>query len=85
MKTFHEIKNGGNRPFFRVKCIKRSNVAILKRHCYHSNGNDVIFVNNFHILQDCSIYVEQVLSSNKKPLFKKFIKSKSRFCHISKL
>ena len=21
MKTFHEIKNGGNRPFFRVKCM----------------------------------------------------------------
>ena len=45
--------------------------AILKRHCYHSNGNDVIFVNNFQLLKDCSIYVVQFLSSNKKPLFKK--------------
>ncbi len=45
--------------------------AILKRHCYHSNGNDVIFVNNFQLLEVCSIYVVQFLSSNKKPLFKK--------------
>jgi hypothetical protein len=45
--------------------------AILKRHCYHSNGNDVIFVNNFQLLEDCSIYVVQFLSSNKKRLFKK--------------
>ncbi len=45
--------------------------AILKRCCYHSNGNDVIFVNNFQLLGDCSIYVVQFLSSNKKPLFKK--------------
>jgi hypothetical protein len=44
--------------------------AILKRHCYHSNGNDGIFVNNFQLLEDCSIYVVQFLSSNKKPLFK---------------
>ena len=44
--------------------------AILKRHCYHSNGNDVIFVNNFQLLKDCSIYVVQFLSSNKKPLIK---------------
>ena len=71
MKTFHEIKNGGNRPFFRVKCVKSKMSAILKRHCYHSNGNDVIFVNNFQLLEDCSIYVVQFLSSNKKPLFKK--------------
>jgi hypothetical protein len=45
--------------------------AILKRHCYHSNGNDVIFVNNFQLLEACSIYVVQFLSSNKKPLPKK--------------
>jgi hypothetical protein len=45
--------------------------AKLKRHCYHSNGNDVIFVKNFQLLKDCSIYVVQFLSSNKKPLFKK--------------
>ena len=45
--------------------------AILKRHCYHSNGNDVIFVNNFQLLEDLSIYVVQFLSSNKKPLFKR--------------
>ena len=45
--------------------------AILKRHCYHSNGNDVILGNNFQLLKDCSIYVVQFLSSNKKTLFKK--------------
>jgi hypothetical protein len=45
--------------------------TILKRHCYHSNGNDVIFVNNFQLLKDCSMYVVQFLSSNKKTLFKK--------------
>jgi hypothetical protein len=45
--------------------------AILKRHCYHSNGNDVNFMNTFQLLEDCSIYVVQFLSSNKKPLFKK--------------
>ena len=45
--------------------------AILKRHCYHSNGYEAILVNNFQLLQDCSIYVVQFLSSNKKPLFKK--------------
>ena len=38
--------------------------AILKRHCYHSNGYDVIFVNNFQLLEDCSIYLVQFLSSN---------------------
>ena len=51
--------------------LKGKMSAILKRHCYHSNGNDVIFVNNFQLLEDCSIYVVQFLSSNKKPLFKK--------------
>jgi hypothetical protein len=45
--------------------------AILKRHCYHSNGDDVISVNNFQLLEDCSIYVVQFLSSNNKPLYKK--------------
>ena len=45
--------------------------AILKRHCYHSNGNDAIFVNNFQFLADYSIYMVQFLSSNKKLLFKK--------------
>jgi hypothetical protein len=45
--------------------------AILKRHCYHSNGNDVISVSNFQLLEDLSIYVVQFLSSNKKLLFKK--------------
>jgi hypothetical protein len=25
--------------------------AILKRHCYHSNGYDIIFVNNFQLLE----------------------------------
>jgi hypothetical protein len=45
--------------------------AILKLHCYHSKGNDVIFVNNFQLLEACSIYVVQFLSSNKKRLFKK--------------
>ena len=45
--------------------------AILKRNCYHSNGIDVIFGNNFQPLEDCSIYMVQYLSSNKKPLFKK--------------
>jgi hypothetical protein len=64
--------------------LKGKMSAIFKRHCYHRNGNDVIFVNNFQLLEDCSIYVVQFLSSNKKPLFKK-IKSKSRFCHISKI
>ena len=39
--------------------------------CYHSNGDDVISVNNFQLLEDCSIYVVQFLSSNKKSLFKK--------------
>ena len=62
---------GVTRPFFRVKCVKGKISAILKRHCYHSNGNDVIFVNNFQLLEDLSIYVVQFLSSNKKPLFKK--------------
>ena len=51
--------------------LKGKMSAILKRHCYHSNCNDVIFVNNFQLLEDCSIYVVQFLSSNKKPLFKK--------------
>ena len=52
--------------------LKGKMSAILKRHCYHSNGYDVIFVNNFQLLEDCSIYVVQFLSSNiKKPLFKK--------------
>ena len=69
MKTFYKIKNGCNRTFFRVKCVKIS--AILKRHCYHSNGDDAIFVNNFQLLEDCSKYVVQFLSSNKKLLFKK--------------
>jgi hypothetical protein len=45
--------------------------AILKRHCYHSNGNDIISMNTFQLLEDCSIYVVQFLSSNKKSLFKK--------------
>jgi hypothetical protein len=71
MKTFHEIKNGSNQSFFRVKCVKSKMSAILKRHCYHSNGNDIIFVNNFQLLEDCLIYVVQFLSSNKKTLFKK--------------
>jgi hypothetical protein len=43
--------------------LKGKMSAILKLHCYHSNSNDVI--------KDCSIYVVQFLSSNKKPLFKK--------------
>ena len=51
--------------------LKGKMSAKLKRHCYHSNGYDVIFVNNFQLLEDCSIYVVQFLSSNKKPLFKK--------------
>ena len=51
--------------------LKGKMSAILKRHCYHSNGNDVIFVNNFQLLEDCSIYVVQFLSSNKKLPFKK--------------
>ena len=46
-------------------------LAILKHHCYHSNGNDVIFVNNFQLLEDCSIQVVPFLSSNTKHLFKK--------------
>ena len=63
--------------------LKGKMSAILKRHCYHSNGNDVIFVNNFQLLKDCSIYVVQFLSSNKKPLFKK-LNLNHDFCHISK-
>jgi hypothetical protein len=56
--------------------LKGKMSAILKRHCYHSNGNDVVFVNNFQLLEDRSIYVVHFLSltdfvSNKKPLFKK--------------
>jgi GR25 family glycosyltransferase involved in LPS biosynthesis len=51
--------------------LKGKMSAILKRHCYHSNGDDVIFVNNFQLLEDCSIYVVQFLFSNKKPLFEK--------------
>ena len=54
--------------------LKGKMSAILKRHCYHSNGYDIIFVNNFLrrlLLEDCSIYVVQFLSSNKKHLFKK--------------
>jgi hypothetical protein len=31
--------------------------AILERHCYPSNGNDVIFKNTFQLLEDFSIYV----------------------------
>ena len=55
-----------------VNGLKCKMSAILKRHCYHRNvGNDVIFVNNFQLLEDCSIYVVQFLSSNRKPLFKK--------------
>ena len=56
--------------FFEQNVLKGKMTAILKRHCYHSNGNDVIFVNNFQLLEDCSIYVVQFLSSNKKPLIK---------------
>ena len=51
--------------------LKGKMSAILKRHCYHSNGYDITFVNNIRLLEDCSIYVVQFLSSNKKPLFKK--------------
>ena len=57
--------------FFEKNVLKGKMSAILKRHCYHSNGNDVIFVNSFQLLEDCSIYVVQFLSSNKKLLFKK--------------
>jgi hypothetical protein len=57
--------------FFEYDVLKSKMSAIMKRHCYHSNGYDVIFVNNFQLLEDCSIYVAQFLSSNKKPLFKK--------------
>ena len=49
---FHEIKNGRNRPFFRVKYVKSKMSALLKRDCYHNNGSDVIFVNNFQLLED---------------------------------
>jgi hypothetical protein len=59
--------------------------AILKRHCYHRNGNDVIFVNNFQLLEDCSIYVVQFLSSNKKPLLKKLNLNHDFVIYISKI
>ena len=69
---------------FSIKMVLKGKMsAILKRHCYHSNGNDVIFVNNFQLLEACSIYVVQFLSSNKETSLQK-IKSKSRFCHILK-
>ena len=48
--------------------LKGKMSAILKRHCYHSNGNDVIFMNTFQLLE---AQVVQFLSANKKPLFKK--------------
>ena len=54
--------------------------AILKRHCYHSKSNDVIVVNNFQLLKDCSIYVVQFLSSSKKPLFKKLNRNHDLSC-----
>ena len=64
--------------------LKGKMSAILKRHCYHNNGYDVIFVNNFQLLEDCSIYVVQFLSSNKKPLFKK-LNLNHNFVKIQKL
>ena len=50
--------------------LKGKMSAILQHHCYHSNDYDIIFVNNFQLLEDCSIYVVEFLSSNKKRLFK---------------
>jgi hypothetical protein len=49
--------------------------AILKSHCYHNNGNDVIFVNNFELLEDMWYNLAQYMWYNKP---------KSRFCHIWK-
>jgi hypothetical protein len=55
--------------FFELNVLKGKMFAILKRHCYNSNG--FIFVNNFKLLEDCSVYLVQFLSSKKEPLFKK--------------